>query len=205
MRSSRAPPGTAGQIPRSARYHGHAATVPAISGRRLTLETGDQGAGLLMERSIREHLNGIVERASLKPTWWPSNPSPHPSGVHRTGVPSASSGEGLKPMAVDARLAEFKAERTVQTVGCLPFRTGCQLDEVQPEPLGGLQQGDDELDSDVVATGGRIDGHLLNESELSGERRADTEQRHACDAPIELRDNHLGPTLTTPPNRCDSE
>lgn len=95
-------------------------------------------------------------------------------------------------MAVDVRLSEFEAERTVQAVGCLPFWTGSQLDEVQPEPLGGLQEGHHELDSNVVATGGLIDGDLLDEAELSGERRADTEQSHSCDAPIEVRDNHLG-------------
>ena len=112
------------------------------------------------------------------------------AGVHRTGAPSASSRECLKPMAVNVRLAEFEAERTVQTVGGFPFWTRCQLDEVQPEPLGGLQHGDHELDSNVVAAGGFIDGDFLDESELSGEGRADTEQRHACDAPIEVRNNH---------------
>ena len=81
-------------------------------------------------------------------------------------------------MAVDVRLVQFEAERTVETVGCLPFWTGCQLDEVQPERLGGLQQHDHELDPNVVPASGLIDCDLLDESELSGVRRADTEQRH---------------------------
>ena len=95
-------------------------------------------------------------------------------------------------MAVDVGLAKLEAERLVQTVGGLAFWTRCQLDEVQPEPLGGLKQGDHELDSNVVATGGLINGDFLDESELPGERRADTEQRHACHAAIEVRNNHPG-------------
>ncbi len=50
----------------------------------------------------------------------------------------------------------------------------------KPESLGGLQQRDQELDSNVFAASGLIDGDLLDESELSGERRADTQ--HAIPA-----------------------
>ncbi len=46
-------------------------------------------------------------------------------------------------MAVDIGGAEFEAEGGVEAVGRLAPWTRCQLDEVQSELLGGLQQSDE--------------------------------------------------------------